>query len=164
MPASEAQVANSHIQFPLCNRCSQQTPAETRSCHTWRQSRPWSGGWRHASGHPVSRQDVFDAACNQTLALAWRSCMHTPSLRHGCSACSRCVCRRRPFLIRALENTLVKLILSLEFYDAAGRQKIAIGVAQSPARCSSARRILWLVSLILGFPPIGAGTHLMHCC
>ena len=36
-------------------------------------------------------------------------------------------CRRRPFLIRSLENTLVKLILSLEFYDDVGRQKIAIG-------------------------------------
>lgn len=34
--------------------------------------------------------------------------------------------RRRPFLIRSLENTLVKLILSLEFYDAVGREKIAI--------------------------------------
>ncbi len=70
--------------------------------------------------------------------------LHAHTFCHGCSACSRCVCRRRPFLIRALENTLVKLILSLEFYDAAGRQKIAIGVAQSPARCSSARRICGL--------------------
>lgn len=38
--------------------------------------------------------------------------------------------RRRPFLIRALENTLVKLILSLEFYDQEGRQKIAIALAR----------------------------------
>lgn len=38
--------------------------------------------------------------------------------------------RRRPFLIRALENTLVKLIMSLEFYDAAGRQKIAIALTR----------------------------------
>jgi len=38
-----------------------------------------------------------------------------------------CFCRRRPFLIRPLENTLVKLILSLEFYSQEGRQKIAIG-------------------------------------
>ena len=38
--------------------------------------------------------------------------------------CSR---RRRPFLIRPLENTLVKLILSLEFYSQEGRQKIAVG-------------------------------------
>ena len=35
--------------------------------------------------------------------------------------------RRRPFLIRPLENTLVKLILSLEFYSQEGRQKIAVG-------------------------------------
>lgn len=43
-----------------------------------------------------------------------------------CHELHNCVCRRRPFLIRALENTLVKLIMSLEFYDEAGRQKIAI--------------------------------------
>ncbi len=44
--------------------------------------------------------------------------------------------RRRPFLIRALENTLVKLILSLEFYDEAGRQKIAIGERVRPTKPS----------------------------
>lgn len=44
--------------------------------------------------------------------------------------------RRRPFLIRALENTLVKLIMSLEFYDEAGRQKIAIGERVRPTRPS----------------------------
>lgn len=38
--------------------------------------------------------------------------------------------RRRPFLIRALENTLVKLILSLEFYSQDGRQKIAMAMAR----------------------------------
>lgn len=38
--------------------------------------------------------------------------------------------RRRPFLIRALENTLVKLILSLEFYSQDGRNKIAMGALQ----------------------------------
>lgn len=37
--------------------------------------------------------------------------------------------RRRPFLVRGLENTLVKLLLSLEFFDEAGRRKIAIAVA-----------------------------------
>ncbi|KAF5836610.1 armadillo-type protein [Dunaliella salina] len=37
--------------------------------------------------------------------------------------------RRRPFLIRGLENTLVKLLLSLEFFDAEGRKKIAIALA-----------------------------------
>ena len=41
--------------------------------------------------------------------------------------CLVCFGRRRPFLIRPLENTLVKLILSLEFYSQEGRQKIAIG-------------------------------------
>jgi hypothetical protein len=35
--------------------------------------------------------------------------------------------RRRPFLVRGLENTLVKLLLSLEFFDEQGRHKIAIG-------------------------------------
>ena len=38
--------------------------------------------------------------------------------------------RRRPFLVKALENTLIKLILSLEFYDEEGRQKIAIAMAR----------------------------------
>ena len=37
--------------------------------------------------------------------------------------------RRRPFLVKALENTLIKLILSLEFYDEAGRKKIAVAMA-----------------------------------
>lgn len=35
--------------------------------------------------------------------------------------------RRRPFLVKSLENTLIKLILSMEFYDDQGRKKIAIG-------------------------------------
>lgn len=43
--------------------------------------------------------------------------------------------RRRPFLVKALENTLIKLILSLEFYDAEGRRKIAMAMA----RCFSAK-------------------------
>jgi hypothetical protein len=47
--------------------------------------------------------------------------------------------RRRPFLIRPLENTLVKLILSLEFYSQAGRQKIAISASRT------ARRLLGFV-------------------
>ncbi|KXZ51094.1 hypothetical protein GPECTOR_14g77 [Gonium pectorale] len=37
--------------------------------------------------------------------------------------------RRRPFLIRGLENTLVKLMLSLEFFDDAGRKKLGIALA-----------------------------------
>jgi hypothetical protein len=37
--------------------------------------------------------------------------------------------RRKPFLIKGLEATLNKFILSLEFYDADGRAKIAIAVA-----------------------------------
>ena len=41
-------------------------------------------------------------------------------------------CRKRPFLIRPLENTLIKLLKSLDFYDELGRDKIAIG-----AQCSS---------------------------
>lgn len=41
--------------------------------------------------------------------------------------------RRRPFLIRALENTLVKLILSLEFYSQDGRKKIAMGELHCPS-------------------------------
>lgn len=35
--------------------------------------------------------------------------------------------RRRPFLVKGLEATLNKFILSLEFYDEAGRKKIATG-------------------------------------
>mmetsp|Transcript_12741 Transcript_12741/g.22531 ORF Transcript_12741/g.22531 Transcript_12741/m.22531 type:complete len:420 (-) Transcript_12741:347-1606(-) len=37
--------------------------------------------------------------------------------------------RRRPFLLRGLENTLIKLLLSLEFFDAAGRRNIGIALA-----------------------------------
>ena len=37
--------------------------------------------------------------------------------------------RRRPFLIRPLENTLIKLLRSLDFYDEPGRDKIAMGTA-----------------------------------
>lgn len=37
--------------------------------------------------------------------------------------------RRRPFLVRGLENTLVKLLLSLEFFDEQGRRRIAIALA-----------------------------------
>lgn len=38
-----------------------------------------------------------------------------------------CVPRRRPFLIRGLENTLSKLMLSLEFFDEVGRKKLGMG-------------------------------------
>lgn len=38
--------------------------------------------------------------------------------------------RRRPFLVKNLENTLVKLLLSLEFYDDEGRQRIALALAR----------------------------------
>ncbi|KAK9825641.1 hypothetical protein WJX81_003224 [Elliptochloris bilobata] len=38
--------------------------------------------------------------------------------------------RRRPFLIRPLENTLIKLLRSLDFYDEAGRTKIAMATAR----------------------------------
>lgn len=37
--------------------------------------------------------------------------------------------RRRPFLIRGLENTLIKLLLTMEFFDAEKRKKIAIAMA-----------------------------------
>ncbi|GLI62166.1 hypothetical protein VaNZ11_004746, partial [Volvox africanus] len=37
--------------------------------------------------------------------------------------------RRRPFLIRGLENTLVKLLLSLEFFDEVGHKKLGIALA-----------------------------------
>lgn len=39
--------------------------------------------------------------------------------------------RRRPYLVKALENTLAKLVKSLDFYDEAGRAKVAAAVAQS---------------------------------
>lgn len=35
--------------------------------------------------------------------------------------------RRRPFLIRKFENTLIKLLLSMDFYDEAGKRKLGIG-------------------------------------
>jgi hypothetical protein len=35
--------------------------------------------------------------------------------------------RRRPFLVRGLENTLIKLLLSTEFFDESNRKKIGIG-------------------------------------
>ena len=46
-------------------------------------------------------------------------------------------CRKRPFLIRPLENTLIKLLKSLDFYDELGRDKIAIG-EQRPHPCPQA--------------------------
>lgn len=41
-----------------------------------------------------------------------------------------CARRKRPFLIRPLENTLIKLLKSLDFYDDEGRIKIAIGATR----------------------------------
>lgn len=38
--------------------------------------------------------------------------------------------RRRPFLIKSLENTLSKLLKSLDFYDNAARHKVAIGMSR----------------------------------
>lgn len=38
--------------------------------------------------------------------------------------------RRKPFLVKALEDTIIKFILSLEFYDAEQRKKIAIAMAR----------------------------------
>lgn len=35
--------------------------------------------------------------------------------------------RRRPFLIRGLENTMIKLLLSAEFFDDSNRRKLGIG-------------------------------------
>ena len=35
--------------------------------------------------------------------------------------------RRRPFLVRGIENTLIKLLLSTEFFDELNRKKIGIG-------------------------------------
>ncbi len=48
-----------------------------------------------------------------------------------------CACRKRPFLIRPLENTLIKLLKSLDFYNDEGRIKIAIGAQHtfSPILC-----------------------------
>jgi hypothetical protein len=45
--------------------------------------------------------------------------------------------RRRPFLVKGLENTLNKFILSLEFYDEAGRKKIAVGMCVYVCVCVS---------------------------
>jgi hypothetical protein len=38
--------------------------------------------------------------------------------------------RRRPFLVKALEETLIKLEMSLEFYDEAARRTIAVAAAR----------------------------------
>lgn len=62
--------------------------------------------------------------------------------------------RRRPFLIKALENTLIKLIMSLEFFDDEGRQKIAIGVKHQP--CSQPS--------YLSGPTAWAGPAWSKCC
>ena len=35
--------------------------------------------------------------------------------------------RRRPFLVKNLENVLMKFVMGMEFYDDDGRRKIAIG-------------------------------------
>lgn len=43
------------------------------------------------------------------------------------TGCVDVSCRKRPFLIRPLENTLIKLLKSLDFYNDEGRIKIAIG-------------------------------------
>jgi hypothetical protein len=40
--------------------------------------------------------------------------------------CAVLLRRRRPFLVKGLEATLNKFILSLEFYDEEGRKKIAM--------------------------------------
>lgn len=37
--------------------------------------------------------------------------------------------RRRPFLVRGLENTLIKLLLTAEFFDEANRKKLGIALA-----------------------------------
>ncbi|EFN59008.1 hypothetical protein CHLNCDRAFT_33763 [Chlorella variabilis] len=38
--------------------------------------------------------------------------------------------RRRPFLVKALENVLQKFVMGMEFYDDEGRRKIAIALAR----------------------------------
>lgn len=38
-----------------------------------------------------------------------------------------CDRRRRPFLVKNLENVLIKLLMSLEFFDEPAREKLAIG-------------------------------------
>ena len=72
------------------------------------------------------------------LARWHTACMHagcsSPCIQDSCkSGLSRAelqiLARRRPFLVRPLENTLVKLLKTLDFYDDAGREKLAIGQA-----------------------------------
>ena len=84
---------------------------------------------------------------SQTLiCLSWRP-LQLPSL----DMMSCLMRRKRPFLIRPLENTLIKLLKSLDFYDELGRDKIAIGARLSssntcaickpamPHRCSASK-------------------------
>lgn len=72
-------------------------------------------GWKSQCISPV---------CSVYEMLGWAEC--------DCS-CGGLFGRRRPFLIRPLENTLIKLLRSLDFYDEVGRTKIAMGAP--PLRC-----------------------------
>lgn len=60
-----------------------------------------------------------------------------------------CTHRKRPFLIRPLENTLIKLLKSLDFYDDEGRIKIAIG---APIDILTAQPLCSLYILSAGHP------------
>lgn len=64
---------------------------------------------------------------------------HLPPQILGCSATQEEILpyikffqntvRRKPFLIQNLENTMIKLIMSMDFFDTDTRKKIAIGRA-----------------------------------
>lgn len=63
--------------------------------------------------------------------------------------------RRRPFLVRPLENTLIKLLRSLDFHDEIGHTKIAIGeisfmlwLLANGSECMS----IVTLSVSIGFP------------
>ena len=88
------------------------------------------------------------------LRCAQRPCSPYLSLRHASSGMrlhdqlhaepdlASCARRKRPFLVRPLENTLIKLLKSLDFYDDLGREKIAIGAALLPSWIPFAQALL----------------------
>jgi len=98
--------------------------------------------------HAVKPPSVHTHTCSSSATAML--CM--PEGLCACAAATECdqtcpvVRRRRPFLIRPLENTLIKLLRSLDFYDELGRSKIAMGApgrhlappAPRPARPDSA--------------------------
>ncbi|PNW82888.1 hypothetical protein CHLRE_06g298350v5 [Chlamydomonas reinhardtii] len=80
-------------------------------------------GGRLGTGAQLAAEDKMRLATNILAAEATREAIN-PYFK-----LFQTLTRRRPFLIRGLENTLVKLMLSLEFFDDVGRKKLGIALA-----------------------------------